>query len=210
MEVAVLDYGLGNTKSICSAIEKCGATASLTRARAEVLKADGLVLPGVGAFAHAMEKLKYHKLDILIREFVASDRPFLGICLGMQMLFESSTEFGDTAGLGLIPGQVQKLQLLDAKHEKLPHVCWSSIQKAPGGDWSKTILETLDCGEEMYFVHSYYAKPNDPRNILSVSSYGGFEYCSTVRLNNIYGCQYHPEKSATAGLKIIENFVSIC
>ena len=209
IKIAVIDYGLGNTKSICSALEKSGANVCLTNSRDEILLSDGAILPGVGAFAHGMDRLISQKIDILIREFVSTGKPFLGICLGMQMLFDKSTEFGVTNGLGLIPGQVQRLKRSEDCSEKLPHVSWNGISTLRMSDWKGTILDSIDIDEDMYFVHSYYAKPTNQSDILSFSRYSGYEYCSTVKHNNIYGCQYHPEKSAAAGLRVISNFVNI-
>ena len=211
IKIAVIDYGLGNTKSICSALEKTGAQVSLTNSRDEILLSDGVILPGVGAFSHGMERLISQKLDDLIREFVETGKPLLGICLGMQMLFDQSEEFGLSKGLCIIPGQVQRLDRCDASAEKLPHVSWSGIstvKNTPG--WNSTILESIDDNEDMYFVHSYYAKPANSGDILSLSRYAGHNFCSTVKHNNVYGCQYHPEKSATSGLRVIKNFVTIC
>ena len=210
INISVLDYGLGNTKSICNAIEKSGVKVKLTKTRDEILSSDGLILPGVGAFSHGMERLINQKIDVLLREFVDTGKPLLGICLGMQMLFDQSTEFGISKGLCLIPGKVQLLEISNKSETKLPHVSWNSISKKSESDWKGTILESLDNGEDMYFVHSYYAMPANASDVLSITSYDGFEFCSTVKHKNIYGCQYHPEKSAAEGLKIINNFVSIC
>ena len=210
INIAVIDYGLGNTKSICSALEKSGVRVSLTNVRDDILLCDGVILPGVGAFSHAMDRLISQKLDDLIREFVGTGKPLLGICLGMQMLFDQSTEFGVAKGLCLIPGQVQRLERCDGSAEKLPHVSWSGISTKRISDWNGTILESIDSDEDMYFVHSYYAKPANSSDVLSLSRYADLEFCSTVKHNNIYGCQYHPEKSAVAGLRVINNFVTLC
>ena len=208
--IAVIDYGLGNTKSICSAIEKTGANVNLTNNRNEILLSDGIILPGVGAFSHGMDRLKNEKIDILIKEFVETGKPLLGICLGMQMLFDESSEFGVSKGLGLVPGKVKCLKSHNKSLDKLPHVSWSGIRTKKLSYWNGTILDSIDSGEDMYFVHSYHAKPDNPSDILSLSSYADIEFCSTVKHKNIYGCQYHPEKSAIAGLKIVKNFVNIC
>ena len=210
IKIAVIDYGIGNTKSICSAIENCGAQASLTHSKDEIMLSDGVILPGVGAFAHGMEKLVTQRIDHLIKQFIDTGKPLLGICLGMQMLFEKSTEFGETAGLGVIPGEVLRLVSCDAMPEKLPHVSWNEIQTPDTSIWDRTILDGIESGEDMYFVHSYYAKPANEENILSVTEYSGVEFCSTVKYENVYGCQYHPEKSAYVGLKVIKNFIEIC
>lgn len=208
--IAVIDYGVGNIKSICRALDKCGAEVCLTKERDEILSSDGVLLPGVGAFAHGMDKLISQGIDELLSEFSETGRPMLGICLGMQMLFDQSTEFGETLGLGLIPGKVQKLETLDEAHEKLPHVSWNEIKPSNYVDWEGTILNDIKDGEDMYFVHSYYVQPESDEDVLSKTIYSQFEYCSTVKHHNIYGCQFHPEKSASAGLKIIKNFVEIC
>jgi len=208
--IAVIDYGVGNIKSICRALEKSGAEVCLTNDRDKVISSDGVLLPGVGAFAHGMEKLNSQGIDELLREFSETGKPILGICLGMQMLFDQSTEFGETKGLGLIPGQVLRLETLDEAHEKLPHVSWNEIKPGTSSEWEGTILNSIKDGEDMYFVHSYYVKPANEEDVLSTTVYSQFEYCSTVKHQNIYGCQYHPEKSAETGLKIIKNFVEIC
>ena len=209
-KIAIVDYGLGNIKSICGALDKTGAEICLTKSRNEILSADGLILPGVGAFAHAMDKLISKKLDLLIYDFVQTEKPFLGICLGMQMLFDTSTEFGKTNGLGLIPGRVVRLESYNKAKEKIPHVSWSEIKSVNSCSWSNTILDGIESGENMYFVHSYYAQPANEENILSLSNFSGRDYCSTVKHKNIFGCQYHPEKSALKGLRVINNFVEIC
>lgn len=210
INIAVIDYGLGNTKSICSALEKNGVHVTLSSNRDKILLSDGVILPGVGAFSHGMDKLMSQKIDTLIYEFVDTGKPLLGICLGMQMLFEESTEFGISKGLSLIPGKVQRLENPLEGLEKLPHVSWSGIYKNKIVDWKGTILDSVDSGEDMYFVHSYYAMPANSSDVLSLSRYADFEFCSTVKHENIYGCQYHPEKSAVAGLRIINNFISKC
>ena len=137
--IAVIDYGLGNTKSICSAIEKTGANVNLTNNRNEILLSDGIILPGVGAFSHGMDRLKNEKIDILIKEFVETGKPLLGICLGMQMLFDSSEEFGYCEGIGYIQGDVKKLKRIS----KLPHISWSEIQPK-NINWENSILDKIN------------------------------------------------------------------
>ncbi len=208
-KIAVLDYGLGNIKSIFGALDKTGAAICLTNSRDEIISADGLILPGVGAFAHAMRRLSSSGLDLIIGDFVQTGKPFLGICLGMQMLFDSSTEFGKTKGLGLIAGRVIYLGDFSKLKEKIPHVSWSEIE-LKSSSWNSTILDGIESGDNMYFVHSYFAQPNNEDDILSVTKFSGHDYCSTVNYKNIFGCQYHPEKSAKKGLRVINNFVEIC
>ncbi len=207
MNIAIVDYGIGNVKSIVNAFKKIGIEPTLTNNKETLLKADGVVLPGVGAFAHGMQSLNELSLVKVIYEYVESGKPFLGICLGMQMLLEESEEFGVTKGLGLIRGKVVKLSVKE--ETKLPHIGWNEIDKKDI-NWYGTILDGIEDSEDMYFVHSYVASPSENKNILSVSEYSGFEFCSSLKKDNIYGCQYHPEKSASSGVLVLENFVKIC
>jgi imidazole glycerol-phosphate synthase subunit HisH len=208
LKVVIIDYDIGNVKSICSAFEKIGIEPVLTRDENEILNADGVVLPGVGAFSHGMENLHKYSLVEILKEFVKSNKPLLGVCLGMQMLFDESEEFGITKGIGLISGKVIKMPTKDSKNEKLPHVSWNEI-KQKNINWINTILQNISQKSDMYFVHSYIAVPLDENHILSTTIYSDSEFCSSVKKDNIYGCQFHPEKSAKIGLKIIENFIDI-
>ena len=206
MKIAVIDYGIGNVRSILGAFENQGADVLLTNNRDEILKSGGLVLPGVGAFSHGMKNLISYGLVDAIKEYVALGKPLMGICLGMQLLFEESEEFGNTKGLGLISGMVIKLPTKDNQNEKLPHVSWNELNsnKVP---WKNTILADTEEGSDMYFVHSFVAQPRDSYNILSLTEYSNYHFCSSVKKGNIYGCQFHPEKSGPTGLKIINNWV---
>lgn len=208
--IAIIDYEVGNIRSIFSAFEKVGAMPKLTRDRQEILNADGVVLPGVGAYSHGMEKLTEHGLDSVIKDFSATGKPVLGICLGMQLLLSESDEFGRTEGLGLIPGSVKQLKLLNPQVQKLPHVSWNELQVPDGVSWHGTILEGIASEEDMYFVHSFMAVPESESHVLSLTSYSDSQFCSSVKNGNVYGCQFHPEKSAEEGLKIISNFIRIC
>ena len=209
MKIAIIDYGIGNVRSILNAFENQGADVFLTNSKDEILKSDGLVLPGVGAFSHGMNNLEYYDLVDVIKKYVVSDKPFMGICLGMQLLFEESEEFGQTSGLGLISGKVVKLPTKDDNNEKLPHVSWNELN-VKSAQWTDTILEDIEEGSDMYFVHSFVAQPKDCNNILSITEYSSHNFCSSVNKGNIYGCQFHPEKSGKKGLKIIKNFIGIC
>lgn len=208
--IAIIDYEVGNIRSIFSAFEKVGATPKLTRDRQEILNTDGVVLPGVGAYSHGMEKLKEHGLDLVIKDFAATGRPVLGICLGMQLLLSESDEFGLTKGIGLIPGSVRQLKLLNPKVQKLPHVSWNELQKPNNVSWDGTIFEEVNPEENMYFVHSFAAVPENESHVLSLTNYSDSQFCSSVKNGNVYGCQFHPEKSAVEGLKIVSNFIRIC
>jgi len=208
MNIVVIDYGIGNIKSIKNAFDEFGVKIILSREKVDILNADGVILPGVGAFSHGMNNLiKYNLVDI-IGEFVKTDRPLLGICLGMQMMLEESEEFGITKGLGLIKGKVIKIPVDETKKVKLPHISWNGI-KAKNITWGNTILENVPEDSDMYFVHTFVANPKNEDEILSVTEYADIEFCSSIKKNNIYGCQFHPEKSSKIGLTIIKNFIKI-
>jgi len=209
MKIAVIDYDIGNVRSTLSAFENQGADVFLTRDREKILASDGLVLPGVGAFQHGMASLRKYNLVKDIKDYIETGKPFIGICLGMQMLFDNSEEFGLSSGLGLISGSVIKLPTKEVKNEKLPHVSWNELNIVKS-KWDGTILDGINEGSDMYFVHSFIADPEDRSNILSMTEYSGYKFCSSVHKNNIYGCQFHPEKSGKVGLNVIKNFIRMC
>lgn len=206
-KIGIIDYGIGNIRSISNAFNKLNCKSILVDNEKDVMSCDGIVLPGVGAFKHGMERLKKKNLDKILKNYVDTSKPFLGICLGMQMLFEKSNEFGETIGLGFIEGNVQKFAPQEGA--KVPHIAWTAISKKKKDSWENSILKNIDADCDMYHVHSYYAKPSNIENILSYSMYNDFKYCSTVQKGNIFGCQYHPEKSGEDGLKIIKNFIEL-
>jgi glutamine amidotransferase len=202
-----VDYGIGNVQSIINALSKFkGVNVVLSDSRDEILNADGLILPGVGAFRKAMEELNSRNLPSVLNEYISLKKPFLGICLGMQLLFESSEEFGSSNGLGFVKGVVKSFP--ESVSDKVPHVSWNSIEMQEL-NWVGTIFEGINNKDDFYFVHSYICKPNNQDIILSKTEYGGINFCSSIQQENIYGCQFHPEKSATIGLKIIKNFIKI-
>jgi len=209
MKIVIIDYGIGNVKSIMNALEHRGQKAFLSRDRDVILGADGLILPGVGAFSHGMNNLNKYGLVTIIKEYVKTDKPLLGICLGMQMLLEESEEFGNTKGIGIIKGKVIKLPVVNSNKIKLPHIGWNEIQTNKI-KWGNTILNDVEVSSNMYFVHTYVAIPNNENEILSTTEYFGIEFCSSLKKGNVYGCQFHPEKSASRGLTIIRNFINIC
>jgi imidazole glycerol-phosphate synthase subunit HisH len=204
--VAIIDYGSGNVQSIKNALKKFDIEVILSYDRSVILNADGVILPGVGAFKKAMNQLSDRGLDVVIRDFENTGKPFLGVCLGMQLLFESSEEFGVTDGLGVIKGKVIRLPV--SGKNKLPHISWGPIEKADVS-WKNTILENITNNEDLYFVHSYICVPDSKQNILATAEYGAVTFCAAVNKKNIYGCQFHPEKSAESGLKIIKEFVKL-
>lgn len=206
-KIVIIDYSLGNLFSVQQAFTQCDVTTIVSNNPEELLSADAIVLPGVGAFAEAMDNLKHYQLDLAITQSVNSGKPFLGVCLGMQLLFTSSEEFGATKGLGIIEGEIKKFKSLDAT-EKLhvPQVGWNNIRS--GNSWKGTIFENIDQETYMYFVHSYYAIPKFAENSLCSTNYGGIDYCSAVIKNNVTATQFHPEKSGEKGLLIYKNWLN--
>ncbi|WP_169784616.1 imidazole glycerol phosphate synthase subunit HisH [Campylobacter curvus] len=199
--IGIIDYGAGNLQSVINAFEKLNLSARLVRNAEELAKFERIILPGVGAFGEAMKKLKSANLDEAIKDFVASGRPFLGICLGMQLLFEKSSEFGEHAGLGLLRGEVVKFD--DAKFDeplKVPHTGWNVINFVR----ETPINRGLKKSEYLYFVHSYHVVC-DENAVLGSSEYG-YKFTSAVAKGNVFGFQPHPEKSHDTGLKILQNF----
>jgi glutamine amidotransferase len=204
--VTLVDYGRGNLFSVQQALEKCGASVRVIEKPEGIAGSSHLVLPGVGSFAHGMRGLEERGFVEPLREFARSGRPFLGICLGMQMMFELGREFGEHRGLGLIHGAVEKIPDTDASGaiQKIPHIGWSRLEIS--GD---PILEGIHGESTFYFVHSYEARPADARAALAHCPYGGRRIVSVVRSGNAYGCQFHPEKSAADGLRLLSNFVAL-
>lgn len=214
--VAIVDYGVGNLFSISNACRMVGLDARITSLSDDILHADAVILPGVGAFGDAMESLKRMNLIDTLKEAAFSSKPFLGICLGMQLLMSKSYEFGLHSGLGIIQGVVLRFENHKDKSRgtiKVPHVGWNRIyqdSKALVKNlWSGTILGGIGNGEFMYFVHSYYVKPDDVSQSLSISNYGDNEFCSSIKCKNVYGCQFHPERSGPEGLKVYQNLLKI-
>lgn len=207
--IVILDYGLGNVKSMFNAFNKIGAMPSLTADKKLILNADSLILPGVGAFSKGIQNLRETGLFEVLLEYVKKGKPLLGICLGMQMLMDESEEFGLNQGLGLIKGNVIKLPTIKNPKEKIPHVSWNEIYEPSIGFWNKTILEDIQNKSDLYFVHSYVTVPTDEKNILSRTNYAGIDFCSAIQHENIIGTQFHPEKSSEIGLKILSNFVNL-
>lgn len=200
--VAIIDYDAGNIRSVEKAVALLGDEAVVTRERDVILSADHVILPGVGAFGDAMEKLQGFGLVDVIREAVDRKLPFLGICLGLQLMFESSEEAPGVTGLGLLPGKI--LRIPEAEGLKIPHIGWNSLAFPNQGRLFRGIAE----GAYVYFVHSYYLQAEDPQIVTAVTEYGTTIHASVER-DNLFACQFHPEKSSETGLKILQNFLSI-
>lgn len=213
MKITVVDYGLSNLRSVQNAFARCGAETLLTSSAADVRAAEALVLPGVGAFRDGMAGLERLGLVEVIRQKAVEGTPLLGICLGMQMLFDESEEFGTCPGLGLIPGRVVKIPAEDVqgKPQKVPHIRWDPLLPAGGHpDFAGTVLEKVTPGQECYFIHSYEAKPANETDRLADTCYGGRRVCAVAAHGSVVGCQFHPEKSGPVGLSILSQFINIC
>tara|TARA_A100000164_G_scaffold192754_2_gene171080 strand:+ start:11014 stop:11664 length:651 start_codon:yes stop_codon:yes gene_type:complete len=208
-KVTIVDYEVGNLLSVVNALNKCGAESELTCDPKKIKEADYLILPGVGAFKEGMKALKKKSLIEPIMDFSETNRPFLGICLGMQLMFDLSFEHGEYSGLGLISGEVRPIPKKSANGSihKIPHIGWSKlIPPKLNFNWDNSILDKIDYYDSVYFVHSYAAFPKKDDSTLAYCDYNGIHLTSVVRNGNLYGCQFHPERSGPVGLKIIKSF----
>ncbi|MEO5844593.1 MAG: imidazole glycerol phosphate synthase subunit HisH [Caldimonas sp.] len=207
--VTVVDCGSGNLLSVSRALEHCGASVKVSHHGADIERAERVVLPGVGAFADGMAGLRDRQLLEPIRRFAATGRPLLGICLGMQMLLTSSEEFGHHEGIGLVPGEVLPLPAtaLDGSRLKRPHIGWADLLASHDAGWAGSPLEGLAQGTSVYLVHSYAAYPSERSDRLAECLYGGNRVVAAIRRENIVGCQFHPEKSGSAGLQVLRRFL---
>jgi len=201
VRIAILDYGMGNLRSVEKALEHVGVTATITNDAGEVRAADGVILPGVGAFPRAMERVRELGLDELIAERRGEGVPILGICLGLQLLFESSTELGGAGGLGLLDGPVAELE---AEGLKIPHIGWESVR----WEQESRLTEGIPSETPFYFVHSFAPRPSS-EELLGTAVYGARFACAAER-DNVFGVQFHPEKSSSAGLRLLSNFAGVC
>ncbi|MGI8649753.1 MAG: imidazole glycerol phosphate synthase subunit HisH [Rubrobacter sp.] len=199
LKVAVIDYDAGNTLSVTKALQKVGADVDLTSDADRISSADAVVLPGVGAFGDCMREIRARGMDEAARDAFQSGKPFLGVCVGLQVLFDESEEAPEVTGLGLMPGRVIQFDVRDTKL-KVPHMGWNQLRITQ----EHPVLEGLD-GEAFYFVHSYFPEPENG-DLLGISEYGG-EFCAVAGRDNLIATQFHPEKSSRAGLKLYESFL---
>lgn len=202
-KVTIVDYGIGNIRNVQRAFEYCGADVTLSSDPQLIQKAERVVVPGVGSFASCMEALTSHHCDEAIQTFITTKRPFLGICVGMQMLLEESLEFNPTKGLGLIPGKV--IEIPRSAERKVPFIGWTSIDVKQ----ASPLLKNITAKERFYFVHSFYAQLHRPEHLLASYHYHGLDVTAATSQDHIFGLQFHPEKSGPAGLKVIKNFLTI-
>jgi glutamine amidotransferase len=208
--IAIIDYGMGNIHSVNKALESCGAKTQVINKADDIRIADKVVLPGVGAFNDAADELRKQGLDKAINSHINNKKPFLGICLGMQLLFESSQEAAGSEGLGILKGEVKKFK--DKNGFKVPHIGWNQLKKAIGHRSQVTsecpLLRNIPDNAYVYFCHSYYPEPQD-KNVIAATTDHAIDFTSVIWLDNVYGVQFHPEKSQETGLKILKNFVNL-
>jgi imidazole glycerol-phosphate synthase subunit HisH len=208
--VAIVDYGVGNLFSVAQACAHVGLTPEITSDAEQLYTADAVILPGVGAFGFAMSRLQALGLVPALLETAESGKPLMGICLGFQLLFNASEEMGNSKGLGLVPGVVRPLAnvIVDTGHKpRIPNIAWLPVAPRLDRqlDWASGLLADVKAGTKMYFVHSYFAEPAHQKAIQAETSYHGYTFCCATETENVFGCQFHPEKSAEAGLQIYNN-----
>ena len=211
--VTIVDYGMCNLLNVVRAFEHCGADVTVTEDPHAISKAERLVLPGVGAFSDSMKEINGRGFADPLREFAQSGRPMFGICVGMQMLFDASEEFGEHAGLGILPGRVKAVpsSRLDGVPQRVPHIGWNHlVQPAEGRNWQDTLLAPYSGSEPaVYFVHSYAADPDFSSDRLADCIYGGHRICAAVQRGNLTAFQFHPERSGEVGLALLNRFLAI-
>ena len=201
--IGVIDYGAGNLRSVCNSLKKLSVNSKLIRSPEDIKDISSIIFPGVGSFGDSSEQLKKQRLFDPIKSWLKEDRPFLGICIGFQMLFEKSDESPNSDGFGIIPGKVVRFP--EENLLKVPHMGWNEVKFENSSD---PIWQGIKTSTHFYFVHSYYPEPLESNSVSSITSYG-LEFASSVRSGNIFGTQFHPEKSQAAGLKLISNFLEL-
>jgi glutamine amidotransferase len=209
-DVVIVDYGIGNLLSVRRGFEYCGAVVTISSDPDLILSSPRVVLPGVGAFSDAMSELSSQGLDLVLKRVANQGTPLMGICLGMQLLFDESDEFGVTQGLGLISGRVSPIpsKTVYGTPQKIPHIGWNSLELPQGKKyWKSKVLKDLKVGDTVYFAHSYMACPEDESHRIADCNYGGYLISAVVENKNVIGCQFHPEKSGEVGLSVLRQFL---
>ena len=212
-DVLLVDYGMANLLNVARALSHCGATVKVTEDPAEVERADRVVVPGVGAFQDSIHEVTTRGFSDAIKRYIDTGRPFLGICVGMQLLFDASEEFGEHAGLGILPGRVRAIpaETVTGEKQRVPHIGWNHLQPAATGrSWDETFLRPFVGGRPaVYFVHSFAPHPDIDSDRLADCVYGGHRICAAVQRGNIMATQFHPERSGEAGLTLLKHFLQI-
>lgn len=198
--IAIVDYGMGNLKSVSNALRKLGGDFIITREKDVIKDSDAIILPGVGAFGRCIENLKKFDIFDLLKDLIMNDKRYLGICLGMQVLFDTSEEAPGIGGMGVISGSVLKF----GGSVKVPHMGWNSIEIQK----ENPVFKGIKSGEHYYFVHSYYCKPKE--DVTATTTFYGEEFASSVQKGGLFACQFHPEKSQRAGIRLLNNFLELC
>ena len=208
-KIAIIDYGMGNLRSVSKAVELCGGNVDIISDADNIKNYNSIILPGVGAFEPAIKKLKQNGLDVAIKEHIQNKKMFLGICLGFQLLFSESYEDGLHKGLNIVEGTVEKF--VPKQNEKLiiPHMGWNKIFISETNKTTKEMYKNIKDESYVYFVHSYFCKPANKEYIATTTNHS-IDFCSSIAIDNIWGCQFHPEKSSEIGLQLLKNFVSKC
>jgi imidazole glycerol-phosphate synthase subunit HisH len=209
-KIIILDYGLGNLFSVQHVCRHLGYETIITQDKNEIVNADAVILPGVGAFGDAISNIRKLDIEFPLKEYISSGKPFLGVCLGMQLLFSESEEFGAYKGLDIIKGSIKRFPVLNKEGKRIivPQIAWNRIHSLHGAvSWSNTPLSPIEEGAYMYFVHSYYAVPQEQTVTLTRTEYEGIDYCSSLKQNNVFATQFHPEKSAEKGIEIYKNWL---
>lgn len=208
-QVTIVDYGLNNLLSVSRAFEYLNVNVTITNDLKKIVNAERLILPGVGAFTTAMSAIKSTSIDSALYDYLGSGRPLLGICLGMQLLATFSYEFGETMGLNIIPGIVESLKKSRCAI-KVPHIAWQKITNINGDfSWEDSLMKGIDESSSFYFVHSFSYQLDNTYSLLAKCKYFDIDVSAVVKNENVYGCQFHPEKSGECGLKFLENFIAI-
>jgi glutamine amidotransferase len=211
--ITLVDYGMANLLNVARAFEHCGATVRVVETATEILAAERLVVPGVGAFRDCLKEMRQRGFDDALRRYVDTGRPLLGICVGMQALFEVSEEFGEHPGLGILPGRVQAVPSLtvNGAAQRVPHIGWNQlVEPEPGRNWAGTLLAPFRGRQPaLYFVHSFAAQPAAPADRLADCLYGGQRICAAVQRGNVMATQFHPERSGETGLEVVSHFLAV-
>lgn len=204
-KITIVDYGTGNILSVKRALEHCGADVMVSSNYNEIANAERIIVPGVGAFLNCMQALENKSLRESVVNFAASGRPYLGICVGMQMMLELSEEFGEHKGLGYIKGHVKKIIAMKEQGNKVPFIGWKPLQITN----DSPLLKGIAANDRFYFVHSYQASPENNNNLLATYEFNDMPVAAVIGKDNIFGTQFHPEKSGDCGLKVVKNFLSV-